>query len=121
MRNKRQGPGKCRAFSTFKKITAVLMIIFLLAAITVSVAVRSHEEKPIEQEHPQPQKLVIATPKPCTKGSLTIYGQGEVQYQYSGEIQLVNDGKNGEDIEVIVEYPDDWEPQCSCFSEEDAK
>lgn len=121
MRNKTRGPGKCRAFSPFKKTTAVLAVIFFLAAMAVPAAVRSYEEKPIEQERSQPQKLVITTPKPCTKGSLTIYGQGEVQYQYSGEIQLVNDGKNGEDIEVIVEYPDDWEPQCSCFSEEDAK
>ena len=66
------------------------------------------------EELPAPAPLEITPPKPCRTGTVTVYAQDQVVYQYGGEISIRNDGQNGEEIEIVVEYPERSWP-CSCF------
>lgn len=62
------------------------------------------------------EPLNITIPTPTTEGTLTIYDEnGEVYFQYSGEINILNSGRNGEPVEVEVTVP---VTRCSCFDEE---
>lgn len=62
------------------------------------------------------EPLNITIPTPTTEGTLTVYDeQGEVYFQYSGEINILNSGQNGEPVEVEVKVP---VTRCSCFDEE---
>lgn len=118
MRNKNRRPGRRRAsFSQRKpwmRTLAILMAVCLVAIITLCLA---GTQKEIEQEEP-PEPLEITIPEPCRIGTVTVYTQDQVIYQYGGEISIRNDGQNGEEIEIVVEYPEGSWP-CSCFSEEE--
>ena len=57
----------------------------------------------------EPADLVITIPEPCTTGTLTVYGAGVKEFQYAGEIDIRNDGRNGEPIEIIIQAGDDNE------------
>lgn len=83
------------------------MALCLLVVPTLYLA---GTQKEIEQEEP----LEITIPEPCRTGTVTVYAQDQVIYQYGGEISIRNDGQNGEEIEIVVEYPErSW--SCSCF------
>ena len=116
MRNKSRRPGRRRAsFSQRKpwmRALAVLMALCLLAVPTLYLA---GTQKEIEQEEP-PEPLEITIPEPCTTGTVTVYAQDQVIYQYGGEISIRNDGQNGEKIEIVVEYPEGTWP-CRCYGE----
>lgn len=118
MRNKNRRPGRCRAsFSQRKpwmRALAILMAVCLLAVPTLYLA---GTQKEIEQKEP-PAPLEITIPEPCRTGTVTVYEQDQIIYQYGGEISIRNDGQNGEEIEIVVEYPEGSWP-CSCFSEEE--
>lgn len=69
-----------------------------------------------EQIEETAEPLNITIPTPTTEGTLTVYDEhGEVYFQYSGEINILNSGQNGEPVEVEVKVPVTW---CSCFDEE---
>lgn len=73
-------------------------------------------EKEAEQTEKTAEPLNITIPTPTTDGTLTIYDEnGEVYFQYSGEINILNSGRNGEPVEVEVTVP---VTRCSCFDEE---
>lgn len=73
-------------------------------------------EEETEQTEKVAEPLKITIPTPTTEGTLTIYDEnGEVYFQYSGEINILNSGRNGEPIEVEVMVP---VTRCSCFDEE---
>lgn len=121
MRNKSRRPGRCRASFAPKKrwLKAVALILILCIIAVPLLYASSATEKAQEQELPQEAEPVnITIPQPCKIGTVTVYAQGQVIYQYGGEISIRNDGKNGEEIEIVVEYPDQWEWPCSCFEEE---
>ena len=114
MRNKSRRPGRRRAFFSQRKpwmrALAILMTLCLLVVPTLYLAGIQRE---IEQEEP-PEPLEITIPEPCRTGTVTVYAQDQVIYQYGGEISIRNDGQNGEEIEIVVEYPERSLP-CSCF------
>lgn len=118
MRNKSRRPGRRWAsFSQRKpwmRALAVLMALCLLAVPTLYLIGTQRE---IEQEEP-PEPLEITIPEPCRIGTVTVYAQDQVIYQYGGEISIRNDGQNGEEIEIVVEYPEGSWP-CSCFYDEE--
>lgn len=122
MRSKNRRPGKRRAsFAPKKRIWAkVAVLILLLCTITVPLMYASStvEAEPDQEQRLQSEPINITIPKPCKTGIVTVYAQGQVIYQYGGEISIRNDGKNGEEIEIVVEYPDEWRWPCSCFEEE---
>lgn len=73
-------------------------------------------EEETEQTEKTAKPLNITIPTPTTGGTLTVYDEnGEVYFQYSGEINILNSGRNGEPVEVEVSVP---VTQCSCFDEE---
>lgn len=73
-------------------------------------------EEETEQTEKTAEPLNITIPTPTTDGTLTIYDEnGEVYFQYSGEINILNSGRNGEPVEVEVSIP---VTRCSCFGEE---
>lgn len=115
MRNKSRRPGRRRAsFSQRKpwmRTLAILMALCLL--VVVPTLYLAGTQKEIEQEEP-PEPLEITIPEPCRIGTVTVYAQDQVIYQYGGEISIRNDGQNGEEIEIVVEYSERSWP-CSCF------
>lgn len=69
-----------------------------------------------EQIEEMAKPLNITIPTPTTEGTLTVYDEhGEVYFQYSGAINILNSGQNGEPVEVEVKVP---VTRCSCFDEE---
>lgn len=116
MRNKSRRPGRCRASFLKRKpwmrVLAIFMVICILAAPTLHLA---GAQKEIEQEEP-PKPLEITIPEPCRTGTVTVYAQDQIIYQYGGEISIRNDGQNGEEIEIVVEYPEGSWP-CSCYND----
>jgi len=94
----------------------IMSICVLICAITVFLN-GCAVEQPIEQtEQPEPEALVIETLPEATSGVLTILdGNGGVYFQYEGEIDIINNGKNGQPIEIMIDLPDTG---CSCFDEE---
>lgn len=74
------------------------------------------DEEETEQIEETAEPLNITIPTPTTEGTLTVYDEhGEVYFQYSGEINILNSGQNGEPVEVEVKVP---VTRCSCFDEE---
>lgn len=111
MRNKNRRPGRRRAsFSQRKLWMRALAILMALCLLVVPTLYLAGTQKEIEQEEP-PE---ITIPEPCRTGTVTVYAQDQVIYQYGGEISIRNDGQNGEEIEIVVEYPERSWP-CSCF------
>lgn len=114
MKNNKKRPGRCRAsFSQRKPWMRALAIIIALCLLMVPTLHLAGAQKEIEQEK-QPEPLEITIPEPCRTGTVTVYAQDQVIYQYDGEISIRNDGQNGEEIEIVVEYPERRWP-CSCF------
>lgn len=122
MKSKSRRPGRCRASFVPKKrlwLKAVAIILILCTIAVPLMYVSSEAETESDQERMQEAEPInITIPKPCKTGIVTVYAQGQVIYQYGGEISIRNDGKNGEEIEIVVEYPDEWRWPCSCFEEE---
>ena len=114
MRNKSGRPGRRRAsFSKRKPWMRALAILMALCLLVVPTLYLAGTQKEIEQEEP-PEPLEITIPEPCRTGTVTVYAQDQIIYQYGGEISIRNDGQNGEEIEIVVEYPERSWP-CSCF------
>lgn len=114
MRNKSRRPGRRRAsFLQRKPWMRALAILIVLCLLVVPTLCMIGTQNEIEQEEP-PEPLEITIPEPCTTGTVTVYAQDQIIYQYGGEISIRNDGQNGEEIEIVVEYPERSWP-CSCF------
>lgn len=54
------------------------------------------------------RNLVINIPEPCKQGSLTIGKNDDILYAYLGEIKIINDGNDGNPIEIFIEYPGNY-------------
>ena len=116
MRNKSKGPGRRRAsFSQRKPWMRALAVLMTLCLLVVPTLCLAGTQKEIKQEEP-PEPLEITIPEPCRTGTVTVYAQDQIIYQYGGEISIRNDGKNGEEIEIVVEYPEGTWP-CGCYGE----
>ena len=96
-----------------KSIVGVLLVLCVGSLLIGKTMIA--KEKEVEQTE-QAEPLVIETVQPMTEGVLTIVdGEGGLFYQYQGEIRIINDGKNGQPIEIFITLPDTG---CSCFDEE---
>ncbi len=56
-------------------------------------------EEPVKQ----PRDIVIDIPEPCKTGVIEVYDNGELDFGYEGTIDIVNDGKDGEPIRIVVD------------------
>lgn len=82
----------------------------------ISVFIGKLESDDTKKVLKEAEPITLNVPEPCSYGAVTVYADDKLIYQYVGEIQIQNDGQNGEDIDVIVEYSEhDW--PCTCFKE----
>lgn len=109
MKNKFQNVLKPLAF-----IVCVAFITSLVTAVGVKLITDKQNEQNIEQT--KSEKLVINIPKKSTEGEITVYDNQGVHFQYQGEgFNIINDGTNGEDVQIEITTPFDRD---SCFDEE---
>ena len=83
-----------------KKLCSIL-------AILLSVTLYGCAEQPQETEAVEVQPLVIDVPERNDNGTLTVYAEGVEAFQYKGRIEIANDGRDGNDIEIFVYAVDD--------------
>ncbi len=76
------------------------LINTLIVAVTL-LLVGCQAEEP--QPEIQPRDIVIDIHEPCTTGVIEVYENGELDFGYEGEIDIQNDGKDGEPIRIVVD------------------
>ena len=85
--------------NSIKKIRKRKRIIFVILLVAVAIAGCKNGTKTDEPDKPV---ISITNPKPCHTGRIIVYEQGETVFDYYGDINLINDGRNGEEIAIIV-------------------
>lgn len=84
--------------SSLAALIIIGSIIYLISNVIVE---NKGKEEPAQQT-----TVDLVLPIERTDGMLTILkSDGTVYYQYSGEIDIRNNGRNGEPIEVVIELP----------------
>lgn len=82
-------------------VISLIFVILMLEMVIQMYMIEKRKKK--QSETPEAQELVIDTPKPCTYGNLTIVDEfGDISFQYTGDISIVNNGTNGEPIDIRV-------------------
>lgn len=76
------------------------LISVLIVAVTL-LLVGCQTEEP--QPEIQPRDIVIDIPDPCKTGVIEVYENGELDFGYEGTINILNDGKDGEPIRIVVD------------------
>lgn len=74
----------------------VLFAICLLSLFAVACKAEDTNEK---KETTKPV-VSIANPKRCNIGRITVYNNGEIVFDYYGEIDIINNGRNGKEIKI---------------------
>lgn len=86
------------AMSTTIVIFLGIVLLFFIGNVT------NHKDN--KSTNKQAEELVIDISEPCDYGTLTVLDRdNDILYQYSGKIDIKNDGKDGEKIEIIVKQP----------------
>ena len=85
--------------NSIKKIRKRKRIIFVILLVAVAIARCKNGTKTDEPDKPV---ISITNPKPCHTGRIIVYEQGEMVFDYKGEINIINNGRNGEEIAIIV-------------------
>lgn len=85
-------------------ICAVLLCVF--ASIVLIGCVKDCE---ISKAKPEPKKIVIENPKPSNKGTVVIKEGENIVFSYEGIIHIVNNGRNGEGIDIQIQINDNTE------------
>ena len=81
-------------------IIAFFLIIFFLCDYFMGCAISDYQRQKAQEIE---DTIVIDVPIPSTYGTVTIYDMDDVIYSYQGEMQILNDGTNGQPIEVVVD------------------
>lgn len=68
-------------------------------AVSICVLASCGYEK---KEYIDPKPIVVEIPEPCTEGRILVTKNGRCIFEYKGEIEMINDGRNGEEIDVQV-------------------
>lgn len=79
-------------------LAAGAVLIITLLAITGCSAKQT--------KSPAPKPLVIDQPEPCHTGTLVVEAEGERVFEYSGEIIIRNDGRDGNSIDIYIKAGD---------------
>lgn len=75
-----------------KILLSVVVIIFVTLATSCG---NSKEKAESEKEN-----FVVTIPAQNDTGRIRVYDHGELVFDYSGKINIINDGKNGNAIEI---------------------
>lgn len=76
-----------------------LINVLIVAVMLVLFGCQREEVEPVKQ----PRDIVIDIPEPCKTGVIEVYENGELDFGYEGTIDIVNDGKDGEPIRIVVD------------------
>lgn len=74
--------------------------IFFLCDYGMGYAISDYKR---QQAREIEDTIVIDVPTSSSYGTVTIYDFDDVIYSYKGEMQILNDGSNGQPIEVVVD------------------
>lgn len=88
-----------------KLISLFLIVLFIISLTKLCEHVIIKEDKEIAERVGQPVKkkdLIINTNQPNITGKIVIESNGIVTFSYEGDIQIINDGKNGKPIDIYV-------------------
>ena len=81
----------------------LLGVIFLCYLI---IEVSDPEKNEPVQESIKPEQLIIQSTEPSHYGTVTILdGNGDIYFQYTGDINLLNNGLDGEDVDIQIQLP----------------
>ena len=61
---------------------------------------QTDKEAAVQRQQAEP--LVIETPEPATEGSITIYTPDSAVYGYFGSIDIISDGRDGSQINIVL-------------------
>lgn len=61
---------------------------------------QTDKEAAVQRQQAEP--LVIETPEPATEGSITIYTPDGAVYGYFGNIDIISDGGDGSQINIVL-------------------
>lgn len=53
-----------------------------------------------EKAEPEKENFVVTIPAQNDTGRIKVYDHGELVFDYSGKINIINDGRNGNAIEI---------------------
>ena len=95
-----------------KHINTTLILIALINIFAVGCSKKSEKldssKAVVIGPASEATPLTIDKPNPRTDGMFTIKdADGNIRFQYSGEINIINDGKNGEEINIEITLPED--------------
>ena len=76
-----------------KIVVAIAMIIFVLLASSCATSSKKDTETKKED-------FVVTIPAQNDTGRIREYDHGELVFDYSGKINIINDGRNGNAIEI---------------------
>lgn len=76
-----------------KIVVAIAMIIFVLLASSCTTSSKKDTESKKED-------FVVTIPAQNDTGRIRVYDHGELVFDYSGKINIINDGRNGNAIEI---------------------
>ena len=75
-----------------KILLSVAVIIFVIFATSCGNSK--------EKAEPEKENFVVSIPAQNDTGRIRVYDHGELVFDYSGKINIINDGKNGNAIEI---------------------
>lgn len=80
--------------------------IFFLCDYGMGYAISDYQrQKALEAK----ENIIIDIPVPSKYGTVTIYDMDDVIYSYQGKMQILNDGTNGQPIEVVMDMKENNE------------
>jgi len=75
-----------------KILLSVAVIIFVILATSCGNSKKKAE--------PEKENFVVTIPAQNDTGRIRVYDHGELVFDYSGKINIINDGRNGNAIEI---------------------
>ena len=90
------------------KYRIVLVVGIVLLAAFIFVGCRASSKESGVETVEQRDIPVVAIPEPCKVGTITVKDdEGNTICSYGGTIDIVNSGRNGELINIVVTVGDD--------------
>ena len=86
-----------------------ISIVALLFAMTIYCLFKQDDISEIKEYRNPTLKvadLVIEVPEVNTYGTITVYDENERVFSYIGEIDIKNDGTDGNEINIVVKMKD---------------
>lgn len=83
-------------------IAALILFFIFIWWRSQNAEPTTDEEVAALMQRQQAEQLVIETPEPATEGSITIYTPDGAVYGYFGNIDIISDGRDGSQINIVL-------------------